>query len=354
MLAYGAASSSVATAKAFMNYAVPEVGHRRRTSTLSVDFGTSRCRSARARTEERRRRRRVPSDGRGDQCGRRSGPAAERCRHEGDASWRGYGQDFLDSPAAKSLPDNHLHAGYKPVELKARPPRSSKPTSRSTSTSPVFRTSASTPATSSPTTPSNPCREPETRRRGRASSRRSRHGHLRPSGPRVHAGRREPPGPGQDPVDELRVLRAAQGREVRAVPEERQAGERQARRLPRSPGRDPEWCGRDDHHRGARLHDLTIPPSEDEVLGYFDTLSNWSRWGEDDQLGTLNLITPEARRRGAPRTPRRQRLVRVGSADRSRRSRSFDVRIPVRADMPGARRRHDARLPRRPAVGIVG
>jgi len=25
-------------------------------------------------------------------------------------------------------------------------------------------------------------------------------------------------------------------------------------------------------------------------------VSNWSRWGKDDQLGTLNLITPEKRR----------------------------------------------------------
>ncbi len=28
-------------------------------------------------------------------------------------------------------------------------------------------------------------------------------------------------------------------------------------------------------------------------------VSNWGRWGDDDQLGTLNLLTPEARRRGA-------------------------------------------------------
>ncbi len=34
-------------------------------------------------------------------------------------------------------------------------------------------------------------------------------------------------------------------------------------------------------------------PTEDEVLGYFDSLSNWGRWGEDDQLGTLNFLTPE-------------------------------------------------------------
>ena len=25
-------------------------------------------------------------------------------------------------------------------------------------------------------------------------------------------------------------------------------------------------------------------------------LSNWGRWGKDDQLGTMNLITPEKRR----------------------------------------------------------
>jgi len=38
-------------------------------------------------------------------------------------------------------------------------------------------------------------------------------------------------------------------------------------------------------------------PSEDEVLGYFDRLSNWGRWGPDDELGTPNLITPEVTKR---------------------------------------------------------
>ena len=38
-------------------------------------------------------------------------------------------------------------------------------------------------------------------------------------------------------------------------------------------------------------------PTEDEVLGYFDKLSNWGRWGPDDELGTPNLITPEVTRR---------------------------------------------------------
>ena len=33
-------------------------------------------------------------------------------------------------------------------------------------------------------------------------------------------------------------------------------------------------------------------PTEQEVLGYFESLSNWGRWGDDDQLGAPNLITP--------------------------------------------------------------
>ena len=34
-------------------------------------------------------------------------------------------------------------------------------------------------------------------------------------------------------------------------------------------------------------------PTEEEVLGYFKSLSNWGRWGPDDMLGALNLITPD-------------------------------------------------------------
>src|SRR2546426_11926285 len=40
-------------------------------------------------------------------------------------------------------------------------------------------------------------------------------------------------------------------------------------------------------------------PSEDEVLSWFDKLSNWGRWGDDDELGTLNLVTREKRRLAA-------------------------------------------------------
>ena len=40
-------------------------------------------------------------------------------------------------------------------------------------------------------------------------------------------------------------------------------------------------------------------PSQDEVLSWFGALSNWGRWGDDDELGTLNLIGPAKRREAA-------------------------------------------------------
>jgi len=47
------------------------------------------------------------------------------------------------------------------------------------------------------------------------------------------------------------------------------------------------------------------PLSPDRVLAFHKTLSNWGRFGERDQLGTLNLITPAKRAAAA-------RLVRTG------------------------------------------
>jgi kynurenine formamidase len=40
-------------------------------------------------------------------------------------------------------------------------------------------------------------------------------------------------------------------------------------------------------------------PSESEVMSYFESCSNWGRWGEDDSAGTINLITEEKRREAA-------------------------------------------------------
>jgi kynurenine formamidase len=64
-------------------------------------------------------------------------------------------------------------------------------------------------------------------------------------------------------------------------------------------------------------------PTEDEVLAYFDSLSNWGRWGDDDQLGTLNLVTPSKRMTAAS-------LVRVGEVV----SCAWDVGGSPPADQP--------------------
>jgi kynurenine formamidase len=40
-------------------------------------------------------------------------------------------------------------------------------------------------------------------------------------------------------------------------------------------------------------------PTEAQVLDWYTSLSNWGRWGPDDELGTLNLITPEKRLQAA-------------------------------------------------------
>ena len=40
-------------------------------------------------------------------------------------------------------------------------------------------------------------------------------------------------------------------------------------------------------------------PSESEVLGFLESLSNWGRWGSEDQMGTLNLITPQKQTQAA-------------------------------------------------------
>ena len=40
-------------------------------------------------------------------------------------------------------------------------------------------------------------------------------------------------------------------------------------------------------------------PAEEQVLRYFEECSNWGRWGPEDQLGTINYITPQKRTQAA-------------------------------------------------------
>src|SRR3989442_7431070 len=49
-------------------------------------------------------------------------------------------------------------------------------------------------------------------------------------------------------------------------------------------------------------------PTEQEVVGWIRQRRNWGRWGEDDQVGAINLITP-AKRAAAARLVRSGRSV---------------------------------------------
>jgi kynurenine formamidase len=53
-------------------------------------------------------------------------------------------------------------------------------------------------------------------------------------------------------------------------------------------------------------------PTQDRVEAYFKELNNWGRWGNDDQLGTVNLISPakQARARELARSGRTVSLAR--------------------------------------------
>lgn len=46
------------------------------------------------------------------------------------------------------------------------------------------------------------------------------------------------------------------------------------------------------------MSDSDRRPTIDDVLKLARELSNWGRWGEDDQIGTVNFITPEKVRQG--------------------------------------------------------
>ncbi len=48
-------------------------------------------------------------------------------------------------------------------------------------------------------------------------------------------------------------------------------------------------------------------PTKEEVLAYLEKDRNWGRWGDDDQVGAVNMITPEKRAAAA-------RLVKTGRA----------------------------------------
>ena len=44
---------------------------------------------------------------------------------------------------------------------------------------------------------------------------------------------------------------------------------------------------------------MTEPTSKESMEAIFQKVSNWGRWGAEDEMGALNLITPEKRARAA-------------------------------------------------------
>ncbi len=81
-------------------------------------------------------------------------------------------------------------------------------------------------------------------------------------------------------------------------------------------------------------------PTQDDVVGYFDTLSNWGRWGDDDEFGTLNHITDEVRL-AATRAVRHGRSVSCGweieapgEMERSTTACPYAVEMPGAENMP--------------------
>src|SRR5207253_4844879 len=63
-------------------------------------------------------------------------------------------------------------------------------------------------------------------------------------------------------------------------------------------------------------------PTQEQLLEWTRTLSNWGRWGPDDQPGTLNLITPEVTRRALA-------LVSEGASVSCARRVTYDAAVDV-------------------------
>jgi len=86
------------------------------------------------------------------------------------------------------------------------------------------------------------------------------------------------------------------------------------------------------------MPDWTPPPAT-RVEGYFKELTNWGRWGDADQLGTVNLITP-AKRAWA------QALVRTGRTVSLARDIGPQPALMYHVTFPVNRERADAVLDR--------
>ena len=118
-LAYGAASSSVASAKAFMNYAVPGVGLDPAYTNTALDFGSPDVSPAVLGMKNAGVDAVYLPMAAATNIAVVQGLQQNGVEMKASLLATGYGQDFLDSPAAKDFPESAFFLdGYKPVELK--------------------------------------------------------------------------------------------------------------------------------------------------------------------------------------------------------------------------------------------
>jgi len=118
-LAYGAASSSVASAKAFMNYAVPGVGLDPAYTNTALDFGSPDVSPAVLGMKNAGVDAVYLPMAAATNIAVVQGLQQNGVEMKASLLATGCGQDFLDSPAAKDFPESAFFLdGYKPVELK--------------------------------------------------------------------------------------------------------------------------------------------------------------------------------------------------------------------------------------------
>ena len=68
------------------------------------------------------------------------------------------------------------------------------------------------------------------------------------------------------------------------------------------------------HFKGDRMPERP-PPAKEEIESYLKDRRNWGRWGDDDDVGAMNLITPD-------------KLLHAASVIKSGRSLSLSMFIP--------------------------
>jgi branched-chain amino acid transport system substrate-binding protein len=118
-VAYGQASASVSTAKAFMNYAVPDQGLKPVYTNTSVDFGTQDVSPIVLGIKNSGANAVYLPMAAATNIAVAQGLQQNNVPMKATLLGTGYGQDFLDSPAAKTADSAYVFTlGYKPVELK--------------------------------------------------------------------------------------------------------------------------------------------------------------------------------------------------------------------------------------------